>query len=430
MSIDPVFDLGGGRVTGWRDGAVLRASGIAYAQAPRWQAPELLAPRDIIAKTWAPAPPQRSIPRLTEALPDAFARLGMDEDCLRLSITRPADGSRDLPVMVWLHGGSYESGAGDMAVFDPAALVAENGVIVVSVTARLGLLGWLARAGVPANLGLMDLMTALRWIRAHIAGFGGDPGNVTLFGQSSGGHAAAHLMIAEGARDLFQRVIIQSAPLALSLRAGKLRRVMAAAVAGLAPDAPLDEILAAQDRAKRAVAGRGLRGQMPFGPHYGAAPLPAEHDLDAAWAEVAPRCAVLLGHMRDEAALFLPPPLGGIGRLAEPLRKAGVGMLTQSLYARPARRFAARHLAAGGRLARYAIAHGQGRFGAAHLAELPLLFPCADWLGSDMVDPDMTLDELTRLGRPLRRVWADFAREGRLPERDLPDVMQILPPPK
>ena len=134
------------------------------------------------------------------------------------------DGER-LPVMVWLHGGSYTSGSGDLAIFDPAVLVAETRVIVVSVTYRLGLFGYLSTStGRPANLGLLDQIEAFRWVQRNIASFGGDPGRVTAFGQSAGGDAVAHLMATPDAASLFQRAIIQSAPAGDHPRAGKDER--------------------------------------------------------------------------------------------------------------------------------------------------------------------------------------------------------------
>lgn len=147
------------------------------------------------------------------------------EDCLRLSLTMPGDiqPGDSRPVMVWIHGGSYVFGAGDAAIFDPRAMVEEQGVIVVSVTYRLGLFGFLGGSGGrAANVGLLDIIEVLRWVNRNIQAFGGAADCVTLFGQSAGGDAIAHLMIAEDAQGLFQRAIIQSAPLGISLGRHKM----------------------------------------------------------------------------------------------------------------------------------------------------------------------------------------------------------------
>lgn len=398
---------------------LIRASGIPYATAGRWQVPRAVTagPRDAFRP--APACPQLPIPRLDALLPRAFAHLPFDEACLNLSVTAPVGGS-GLPVMVWLHGGSYESGAGDMAVFDPSALVAEQGVVVVAVTHRLGLFGWLSGEGRGANLGALDVIATLQWVSRHIAAFGGDPDCVTLFGQSSGGDLAARLMVAGPARGLVHRVIVQSAPLELSLQADRMRRAMRRAAQGLDADAPVEALLLRQAKVRRAARRFGLAGQMPFGPEFGAAPFPAETDLPAAHASIAPEIPLLIGHTHDEAALFLPPP----ARLAEPLRRAAVRVLTNRLYRRPADGFAAHHRRAGGKAWQFRVDWPGGDWGRAHLADLPLLFPGPDWLGTPLVPRGMTLAELTRIGAPLRQIWADFARSGRV-KGDLPGMLRI-----
>ena len=109
----------------------------------------------------------------------------------------------------------------------------------------------------------------------------------------------------------------------------------------------------------------------------------------------------MIGHTRDEAALFLPPSGRLLGRLADPARRLADSALTARLYGGPARRFARRHLAAGGSATRFVIDWDGGAFGRAHLSELPLLFPAPEWLGTPLLPTQMTLDGLTRAGTPL-----------------------------
>lgn len=156
--------------------------------------------------------------------------------------------------MVWIHGGSYVAGAGDAPAYNPSSLVSEQGVIVVSVTYRLGVLGYLGGNGRPANLGLLDQLVALKWVRRNIAAFDGDPKQVTLFGQSAGGDAVAHLMAVQGARALFRRAIIQSPPLGISRGREKMEKAMVSAASVLSSRTPIGELLAAQDAAKTAAA--------------------------------------------------------------------------------------------------------------------------------------------------------------------------------
>lgn len=424
LDAERVISVPAGSITALQVGGLLRATGIPYATAGRWEMPRLLPPRRISATRPSRACPQLPVPRLEATLPGAFAGLDFDENCLELSITSPVDG-KHLPVIVWLHGGSYESGAADMAVFDPSILVAEQQVVVVAVSFRLGLFGWLSGDERPANLGAFDIIAALRWIARNIAGFGGDPGRVTLFGQSSGGDLAARLIIANEAFGLFHRAIIQSAPLALPLGAGRMRKAMRRAAAGLGRDMPAGQVVQRQAQVQRAARRFGLAGQMPFGPEFGAAPLPAERDMMQRHAFVAPKIPILIGHARDEAALFLPPSEGRPRKLTEPMRRLAVRALTRRLYAEPARVFAKHHSDAGGQVARFVIDWGPGRFGAAHLADLPLIFPAADWLGTPLLPPGMTLAGLVAAGAPLRALWAGFARDGQV-GADVPGIIRVL----
>ncbi|MFK7913331.1 MAG: carboxylesterase/lipase family protein [Pseudomonadales bacterium] len=143
-----------------------------------------------------------------------FAR---SEDCLFLNIWAPAE-SRDLPVMVWFHGGSHTGGYAHAQIFDGAQLAARD-VVLVSVNYRLGAFGFLAHPALAAetdddssgNFGLMDKLAALRWVQDHIAAFGGNPDNVTIFGQSAGSMSVCALMAAPQARGLFHKAIGQSA---------------------------------------------------------------------------------------------------------------------------------------------------------------------------------------------------------------------------
>jgi carboxylesterase type B len=145
--------------------------------------------------------------------------LPMSEDCLTLNVWTPEQrGAEPLPVMVWIHGGGLNNGSGTAALYDGTNL-AKRGVVVVTVNYRLGRLGFfdhpaLAAERAPgepaANYGLMDIVRALRWVQDNAAAFGGDPGNVTIFGESAGGTMVTRLMIAPQARGLFHRAVVQS----------------------------------------------------------------------------------------------------------------------------------------------------------------------------------------------------------------------------
>jgi para-nitrobenzyl esterase len=139
------------------------------------------------------------------------------EDCLRVNIWTPGNDSKKRPVMVWLHGGGFQAGSGqELKSYDGERLSRRGDVVVVSLNHRLGMLGHLnlAAYGEPysssANLGMLDLVAALEWVRDNIGNFGGDPGNVTIFGQSGGGGKVSTLMAMPSAKGLFHRAIVQS----------------------------------------------------------------------------------------------------------------------------------------------------------------------------------------------------------------------------
>jgi len=435
---DPLrFEAPVGEIIGWRDHGVIRATGIRYARAARFErpTPEPRASAPVEATTWSPACPQLQVPFLERVLGSTLAHLGESEDCLRLSVTRPLERGvgETLPVMVWIHGGSYVSGAGDALAFDVRALVEAQRVVVVAVTYRLGLLGFLGgTGGRPANLGLFDMLEALRWVKTNIATFGGDPANVTLFGQSAGGDAIAHLMISEGAEGLFRRVIIQSAPLGISLGRKKMSEAMASIASRISASAPVEEVVAKQNEVAKVARRFGLIGAMPFGTQYGQAPLPDEDELDEAWSRVASRYEVLIGFAAEEGTLFLPgipaiqratqlPLVGGLARLAL------VSLINTWVYRKANARFAERHAGAGGVAYTYLITWGSktNGFGATHTIDLPLLFGDEQtWRTAQLVE-GAPWEEVHRHAQQVRALWAQFASAGQLPDAGAiePDVL-------
>ncbi len=409
------------------DGEITRIRNIRYARAERFAPPIPVEPDPHEAsgrqyqRLGCPQPPAAS----DVLFGGPLRGVDLDEDCLRLSLTRPSDVTGGpLPVMVWIHGGSYVSGAGDLGGYDPRALVREQGVMVVTVTYRLGVLGFLGDGepgGRPANLGLLDIIEALRWVRANIGGFGGDPEQVTVFGESSGADAIAHLLAVSGARGLVTRAILQSAPFGIRERREKLQERMRRAAGPLAPDAALDDLFAAQARAARAAAGFGLRSGMPFSPQYGHAPLPPEREVAAGWRRQAPGLDVLVCSTTEEAAFFLElsPKLRALAAkpvIGPVIRFGLVRVVTGAVYTWGGRRFA-RLLARSG--ARVQVARFDGRpagsrIGSAHAIDLALLFPNPTaWAPAPLLAP-RGAESLVEAGAPLRAAWGEFARTGRI----------------
>jgi para-nitrobenzyl esterase len=191
--------------------------GIPYAAPPvgelRWKPPQPPAKRTatLEAKNFGPSCMQN------ENFGSGGKSKAFSEDCLTLNIYRPAR-SGTFPVMFWIHGGGYTIGAGSYEMYDGARLAAERNVVVVTINYRLGEFGFLSLPELAAedphqssgNYGLLDTIAALEWVRDNIAGFGGDPKNVTIFGESAGGVSVCSLLASAPAAGLFEKGIIES----------------------------------------------------------------------------------------------------------------------------------------------------------------------------------------------------------------------------
>lgn len=208
-----------GVVAGGVADGVVAWKGIPYAAAPvgelRWKAPQPVAPW-----TGVRSAAEYAHDCMQEPFPSDAAPLGTppDEDCLYVNVWAPEKpGAAKLPVMFWIHGGGFVNGGSSPTVYDGSAF-ARRGVVLVSLNYRLGRFGFFAhpalsqeQAGAPlGNYGTLDQIAALRWVQDNIAGFGGDPGNVTIFGESAGGGSVYTLMTTPLAKGLFHKAIVQS----------------------------------------------------------------------------------------------------------------------------------------------------------------------------------------------------------------------------
>lgn len=247
------------------------------------------------------------------------------EDCLFLNVwTRSVRRPDGRPVMVWLHGGGFNAGAGSSPVCDGANLVRRGDVVVISVNHRLGALGFadLEESLGPdfaqsANVGMLDIVMALEWVRGNIAAFGGDPDRVTIFGQSGGGWKVSTLLGMPRAQGLFQRAVIQSGPGVRMVErhdAGELADRFAAQLrdeAGAGRDprlASIEQILRAQLAAELSLGPRLAPNLIAgFAPVVDGEVLPS-HPFDPVAAPGSASVPIMLGHTRTEMTPFLDAP--------------------------------------------------------------------------------------------------------------------------
>ncbi|MET0920642.1 MAG: carboxylesterase/lipase family protein [Acidimicrobiia bacterium] len=243
------------------------------------------------------------------------------EDCLVLNVWTPRSGDGGArPVMVWLHGGGYTSGSGSSRVFRGARLAARGDVVVITLNHRLGPFGFLELAEVggdayadSGNVGILDIVAALQWVQQEIAAFGGDPGNVTIFGESGGGGKVSTLLGMPIARGLFHRAVVQSGP---GLRSTELTDATAtsrAVLEALGLDetrvdelqtVPAADLLAAAGKVTGGGIGFAGGSSRGFGPVLDGRSITA-HPFDPVAPSGAADIPLLIGTNKDEAALFV-----------------------------------------------------------------------------------------------------------------------------
>ena len=250
-------------------------------------------------------PGKREIPEVSET----SGQGPMGEDCLVANVwTNGLKGSRKRPVMVWFHGGGFASGSGDYTMYDGANLARKHDVVVVTTNHRLNAVGYLylAEIGNPkfagaSNAGLLDMVQALEWVRDNIANFGGDPNNVTIFGQSGGGGKVATLMATPSAKGLFHRAICESGASIRGVSREAANRSAHALLTrlNLKPD-QLDQLQTMSfEKLEEAIKGPGMN----FGPVVDGKTLP--HDpFDPAAPEESANVPLLIGTVEEEVNFF------------------------------------------------------------------------------------------------------------------------------
>src|SRR5947207_217024 len=246
MATDPIVETASGKVRGAANGGIYAFKGIPYGASTagpnRFQAPRPAEPwagvRDALAlggraPQWQAGPTRR--PGMATLLGPVDSS-PETEDCLSLHVWTPGLDGPKRPVMVWLHGGAFHFGSANRTVTDGANLARRGDVVVVSVNHRLNILGHFDLSGIggerhahSGNAGVLDLIAALEWVRGNVERFGGDPGNVTIFGESGGGGKVSVLLAMPAARGLFHRAIIQSGA---AIRMSTRERANALAEAG------------------------------------------------------------------------------------------------------------------------------------------------------------------------------------------------------
>lgn len=428
------FHTSFGTIPALKENGVIRAKSIRYARSQRFKKPEPLPyPEHDEIPDKTPVCPQNVSPLLDRLIQKTdVEQFEPDESPQFLTITRPEhfNENEKLPVIVWIHGGSYEIGCGDLPTSDPSVWVKEQHIIVVSVSYRLGLFGFLGGSEErPANLGLYDMIAALQWIKQYIRDFGGDPENITLFGQSSGGDAIAHLMISEETENLFRRVIIHSAPLGFRINRQKMSHEFFLKTDILKDEPDALKMVAGYRTFLPSFRKYGLKTSMPFCTQYGHPPLCLEEETMANWKQNAKKYDVLIGSNQDETAFYVKTSQTGIYTyLPQRILNKIVRKTTASIYEKPAKAFAENLAAGGGNVYQFVIRSTlkSNYIGASHCVDLPLLFENKEaWQSAELLK-DVPWEYIQENGKKLRALWAEFARSGSISEAsERPEILKL-----
>lgn len=453
-AMHPIVETAAGRLRGLYGGGVCCFRGVRYGQSTagtnRFMPPVPAEPHAgvVDAIEWGNSAPQR-VP--SDYLAPFYAWYStirdVSQDCLFLNVFTPAPDGGRRPVMVWLHGGGWRNFAGTAPGTDGSELARAEDVVVVSLNHRLGAFGYLAldrddeRFADAGNAGLLDIVLALKWVRDNIAAFGGDPGNVTIFGQSGGAAKVAALLAMPAASGLFHRAIVQSLSGGLRIAGAEEARGYANSLAGVLglerPDGaalqslPLEALLGALDKCphyfRPVIDGRSFSAD-PFFPAApaisGNIPLlvgctdtettyylrrdPANFSMDIADATA-------------RLSRFLKTDLGATDRIVEAYRDTMpdarpvdilVAITTDYLFKRNTYRLAQLRTDAAAPSFAYVFTCPMpvegGLLGAPHTSDLPFIFGTTQ-VAAAMVGTGAYLEPMTRT---MMATWAQFARGG------------------
>jgi len=445
-----------GLLLGKRENGVHVWKGIPYAQAP------------VGDLRYAAAQPPLSWTGLKSAtefgyiaqqpksgLTDSKVPQVQSEDCLYLNVWSPAPDGKKRPVMVWIHGGGFELGSGSSEMYNGAKLATKGDVVIVTLNYRLGVLGFLYfdeadsnNLGFDNNIGIRDQVAALRWVKGNIAAFGGDPNQVTIFGESAGGTSVETLLATREAKGLFQKAIVQSGPASIiwTREVGTMLTNKFLSIVGVSPDnlqalkqLPVDTLNAAQKLLSAYMMKE--TNHKVFSPTIDGRLLNGDIYYSCLKPEQSGNVSLMIGTNRNEATVFarkslqmMPAKAKDLEKIylnsftpehkqkivtsyeAYPKKKAVSDILTDGVFRHPAIRLAeCQGVHSTVYMYRFDFASpvlklaGLGSF---HGLEIPFIFGNREDKFGKLVKVIATKKTAERLTDEMQNAWLNFARTG------------------
>ncbi|HEX2913229.1 MAG TPA: carboxylesterase/lipase family protein [Chloroflexia bacterium] len=458
MAVETVVKTRSGAVRGANTEGVFAYKGIPYAAPPfgpnRFQQPRPVEPWEGVRDALEYGPTVIKPPYFSPfdvLLPEPAIH---GQECLNLNVWTPDPSATGLPVLVWIHGGAFANGSGAVPQYDGTHF-ARDGVVCVTINYRLGVDGFLYLGDGVANLGMLDQIAALAWVKENISAFGGNPENVTIAGESAGGMSVTTLMSMPRARGLFRRVIAQSGAghhvlsSATAQRVGQYlaEKLGVPATREAIGEVPFDRLVQAQvELSGEAFAqpdpqrwGEVAANLMPFEPVVDGDTLPAR-PIDSIMAGAGAEVDLLVGSNTEEERLFLVPN-GAINYISDAILAATVAayglpveetlatyrskrpdatagelleaIVTDWFFRIPAIRLAEAHSNGPGKTYAYQFAwrspQFDGRLGACHSLEIAFAFDTLDREGNE---PVMGTNPPQQLADVMHRAWVNFITSG------------------
>lgn len=437
-----------GRLQGEQTNGVFTWKGIPYAKPPvgslRFRAPERPDSWEGIrdATSFSPVAPQ-SQREIMEFFGNDISN--MSEDCLYLNVWSPGADDKKRPVMVWIHGGAFVSGSGSSSWYDGASFAAQGDVVVVTINYRLGILGFLHLGEIggneyatSGNCGIQDQVAALQWVQENIAAFGGDPNNVTIFGESAGAMSIGVLLGFPSAQGLFHKAILQSGAAANVHPSEKATKIAGHLLAALQveptnlsklEELPVEQLIQASD----------LVPPMSLGPVIDGISLP-RHPEEGIADGSAKDVTILIGTNKDEYNIFsafapewknadeakvtnffektfgplvplISSYLGGNQPLSQELYNK---LLTMSIFTYPAQKLTELQVKQGAPVWMYRFDWETPVFGGAlkstHALEIPFVFNTLDTPNTENFTGSSPERQL--VAEQMHQAWINFARNG------------------
>jgi para-nitrobenzyl esterase len=446
-----------GKLQGEQIDGVFAWKGVPFAKPPvgslRFRAPELPDSWEGIrdATSFSPVAPQTQ-----REIMEFFGNdvSNMNEDCLYLNVWSPGADNKKRPVMVWIHGGAFVSGSGSSSWYDGASFAAQGDVVVVTINYRLGILGFLhlgeiggAEYATSGNCGILDQVAALKWVQDNIAAFGGDPNNVTVFGESAGAMSIGVLLGFPSAQGLFHKAILQSGAAANVHSAATATKVAGHLLAALQveqtnlsklEELPVEQLIQASD----------LVPAMSLGPVIDGISLP-RHPEEAVADGSVKDVSILIGTNKDEYNIFsvfdpewknadetkvtklfektfgpLVPVISNTLAANKPLSQELFNkILTTSIFTYPAQKLSELQVKQGAPVWMYRFDWETKVFGGAlkatHALEIPFVFntlqmPNTENFTGSSPDRQLVADQM-------HQAWINFARNGNPNTENLPE---------